>query len=73
MRDPLPAIPTEDRNSKEIRPAVLGYDAAARYIGMSRSWLEHSNITRVRQGTRVGFLIADLDNHLAANRDRDVA
>ena len=51
-----------------VRVPVLGYDDAAAYIGMSRSWLEHSNIPRVRQGSRVVFLVADLDTHLRQRR-----
>lgn len=54
--------------AESVAVAVLNYDKAAAYIGMSRSWLEHSNIPRVKQGTRVLFRIVDLDAHLAQRR-----
>lgn len=75
MPSPVLPIPPEsdDRPSTGVQPAVLGYDEAATYIGMKRSWLEHSDVPRVRLGRRVLFLIADLDTYLAQRRDRDAA
>ncbi len=46
---------------------------AARYIGMSLSYVEHSDIPRVRLGRAVRYLRADLDSYLAQRRDRAIA
>lgn len=57
-----------------VRPAALSFDAAAAYLGgVSRSWLEHSDVPRVRLGRRVVFRIVDLDAYLANRNDLDVA
>ena len=50
--------------AESVKAAVLGYDAAAAYIGMKRSWLEHSDVPRVKLGRRVVFRIVDLDDYL---------
>ena len=53
--------------------AALTTDEAARYIKMSRSFVEHSDIPRVRLGRSVRYLVSDLDAYLAQRRDRDAA
>ena len=47
---------------------VMSVKDAAAYLGMSQSWLEHSDVPRVRLGRRVKFLKSDLDAYLAARR-----
>lgn len=65
---------SHDRATLPIAPAALKLSEAAGYIGMSQSWLEHSDVPRVRVGTKsVRYLRADLDAYLAQRRDRDVA
>lgn len=55
------------------RPAALTPKGAADYIGMSLSWLEHSDVPRVKLGRAVRYLRSDLDAYLAQRRDRDAA
>jgi predicted DNA-binding transcriptional regulator AlpA len=57
---------SEPQGSGAERGAVgaLGYDEAARYLGVKRSWLEHSDVPRVKLGRRVVFRIVDLDTYL---------
>ena len=51
------------------RVAALRLREAAAYVGMSASWLAHSDMPRVRMGRRATvYLIADLDAYLAARR-----
>jgi excisionase family DNA binding protein len=59
----------------EPRPlaAAMTKQEAAAYLSMSVSWLEHSDVPRVKLGTRVRFLRDDLDAYLAQRRDRDAA
>jgi len=54
-------------------PAALTAKEAAQYIGMSLSWLQHSDVPRVRLGAAVRYLRADLDVYLAQRRDLDAA
>ena len=54
-------------------PAALTVKEAAQYIGMSASWLRQSDVPRVRLGTAVRYLRADLDVYLAQRRDLDAA
>ena len=57
-----------------IVPAALTVKEAAQYIGMSVSWLHHSDVPRVRLGkAAVRYLRADLDTYLAQRRDLDAA
>ena len=56
-----------------IVPAALTVKEAAQYIGMSVSWLHHSDVPRVRLGAAVRYLRADLDAYLAQRRDLDAA
>ena len=56
-----------------VTPAALTAKEAARYIGMSLSWLEHSDVPRVRLGRAVRYLRSDLDLYLAQRRDLDAA
>lgn len=53
--------------------AALHVQEAAAYIGMSKSWLAHSDVPRVRLGRAVRYLVADLDAYLLQRRDRDAA
>lgn len=46
----------------------LSAKAAAAYIGMSVSWLWHSDIPRVRLGARVKWLREDLESYLRSRR-----
>ena len=46
----------------------MNADEAARYIGMSVSWLWHSDIPRVRLGSRVKWLREDLEAYLRQRR-----
>jgi predicted DNA-binding transcriptional regulator AlpA len=46
--------------------AVFTAEEAARYIGMSTSWLWHSDVPRVRLGRAVRFRRVDLDAYVAA-------
>jgi hypothetical protein len=55
-----------------IGPALPVEDAAG-YLGVSKSYVEHSDIPRVKLGRRVVYLRADLDAHLLQRRDRDAA
>lgn len=50
------------------RPAVLTVQEAAGYLRVSRSWVEHSDLPRVRLGRRVVFLREDLDSYMKARR-----
>ena len=54
-------------------PAALTAKEAAQYLGMSLSWLQHSDVPRVRLGAAVRYLRADLDVYLAQRRDLDAA
>lgn len=49
-------------------PIALDVKAAARAIGMSESWLTHSDIPRVKLGSRTVFLVSDLTRYLEARR-----
>lgn len=46
----------------------LSAKEAAAYIGMSVSWLWHSDIPRVRLGARVKWLREDLESYLRSRR-----
>jgi predicted DNA-binding transcriptional regulator AlpA len=59
--------------SEAERPFQFDLAEAAAYIGMSRSWLEHSDVPRVRLGTRVKFLREDLEAYLRARRTHGAA
>lgn len=48
---------------------ALRIDEAADYLGVSRSYVERSDIPRVRLGRRVVFRIVDLDRYLAQRCD----
>lgn len=52
---------------------ALRIDDAAAYLGVSRSFVEHSDIPRVRLGRRVVYRIVDLDRYLAQRTDMDAA
>lgn len=52
----------------ETLPAAFPLKEAAAYISMSPSWLEHSDVPRVRLGRCVRYLRADLDRYLEARR-----
>lgn len=54
-----------------VEKAALTTGEAAVYIGMSRSWLEHSDVPRVRLGKAVRYLVKDLDAYLLQRRDRE--
>lgn len=55
-------------------PAIaLGVQDAARAISMSVSWLQHSDIPRVKVGRRVVFLVSDLTAYLTARRSHGQA
>lgn len=54
--------------SSGAEQAAFSIKDAARYMGMSLSWLEHSDVPRVRLGRRVLFLREDLDRYLRARR-----
>jgi excisionase family DNA binding protein len=54
-------------------PAALTTKDAATYLSVSVSWLEHSDVPRVRLGRSVRYLRSDLDTYLAQRRDRDAA
>lgn len=56
------------RSDVIVERVVLTTAEAAKYVGMSKSWVEHSDVPRVRLGRRVVFLRADLDAYLAARR-----
>jgi predicted DNA-binding transcriptional regulator AlpA len=43
---------------------TLNASDAAAYLGMSVSWLWHSDVPRVRLGRRVLFRVVDLNNYL---------
>lgn len=62
-----------DTRPTEPFVAALRVPDAARYIGMSQSWLEHSDVPRVRLGRAVRYLVKDLDMYLAQRRDMDAA
>lgn len=53
--------------------AAFTVQEAANYIGMSQSYVEHSDIPRVRLGRAVRYLRSDLDAYLSQRRDLDVA
>lgn len=55
-----------------LEPAALTVEQAARYVGMSVSWLNHSDVPRVRLGRAVRYLKTDLDAYLTQRRDMDV-
>jgi hypothetical protein len=57
----------------DLLPAVLSARDAARYIGMSESWLWRSDVPRVRMGSRVNFLVCDLDAYLVQRRSHGAA
>jgi 3-hydroxymyristoyl/3-hydroxydecanoyl-(acyl carrier protein) dehydratase len=69
---PTPRHPAEGPG-QTIRPGALGVEAAAQYIGMSVSWLQHSDVPRVKLGRRVLYRTMDLDRYLAQRTDLDVA
>jgi excisionase family DNA binding protein len=50
----------------EAERAVLTAKEAAAYLGMSVSWVEHSDLPRVRLGRAVRYRRQDLDAYLAA-------
>lgn len=50
----------------ETERAVLTAKEAAAYLGMSVSWVEHSDLPRVRLGRAVRFRRVDLDAYVAA-------
>jgi hypothetical protein len=56
-----------------LKPAALKPPQAALYIGMSLSWLEHSDVPRVKMGRSVVYRVVDLDSYLAARCDLDAA
>lgn len=59
-------------DQRPITPIALDVKDAASYIGMSVSWLEHSDVPRVRLGRRVKYLVEDLDRYLKQHRTHDV-
>ena len=64
------SAPPDDQS---ISPAALPAKLAARYIGMSESWLWRSDVPRVRMGSRVNFLVSDLDAYLVQRRSHGAA
>lgn len=61
-----------EQRSEAERGAFSAKEAAT-YLGMSESWLWHSDMPRVRLGRRVKFLRDDLDAYLKARRTHGVA
>lgn len=60
------------QGSEAERGAFSAKEAAA-YLGMSESWVWHSDMPRVRLGRRVKFLRADLDAYLTQRRTHGAA
>lgn len=57
-----------------MEQAVIGgYKETAAYMHVSVSWLEHSDVPRVRLGRRVVFLRADVDAYLTRRRSHGEA
>lgn len=56
-----------------VQPIALGVKEAAKAIGVSESWLHHSDVPRVRAGRRVLFLVSDLTAFLEARRSHGAA
>lgn len=55
-------------------PAALRLPEAAHHIGMSESWLKHSDVPWVRMGRRARvYLVADLEAYLHARRSHEAA
>lgn len=61
--------------SEAETPLPFQFDlaGASRYIGMSQSWLEHSDVPRVRLGRSVKFLREDLEAYMRSRRSHGVA
>lgn len=57
----------------EAKEGAMPVKEAAAYLDMSESWLWRSDIPRVRLGSRVKFLRADLDAYLTARRTHGAA
>ncbi|PYT23513.1 MAG: hypothetical protein DMG57_31715 [Acidobacteria bacterium] len=57
---------------QQIQPKSTDIDGAARYLGMSKSWVRDriysGQLSYVRLGRSVRLLYSDLDNLLAARR-----
>ena len=57
-----------------LPPAALRLPEAAHHIGMSASWLKHSDVPWVRMGKRARvYLVKDLEAYLAARRSHGAA
>lgn len=59
--------------TEKIVPAALKPPQAAAYIAMSLSWLEHSDIPKVRLGRSIVYRRVDLDAYLQQRLDMDAA
>lgn len=64
---------SERVEQSEALPFRFDMEGAAAYIGMSVSWLEHSDVPRVRLGRKVHFLREDLEAYMRARRSHGVA
>jgi predicted DNA-binding transcriptional regulator AlpA len=54
--------------AETVAPFRFNVEDAARYIGMSESWLWASDIPRVKLGSRVHWLREDLEQYLRSHR-----